>query len=77
MILSNKVKWPVWDKCRHAIFNLSDGKLEVSGSPVSSIDTEFTYILALRRKDGRKPTKAQVQWAETVIEAIEYVVMSI
>jgi hypothetical protein len=63
----------VFDRARHAIANLSDGKLKLTGSTNAGNDTDFTYTLYLSRRDGRKPTKSQVLWAETTIKAIEYV----
>lgn len=68
-------KWPAWDKARTAVPNLTNGQLTIGGSPFGP-DENFSYTISLKRKDGRKPTKAQVLWAETTIKAIEYVMGS-
>lgn len=56
----------LYDKIRCGIFNATNGRIKISGIAISSIDTEFTYLLVA---DG-KLTKAQLEYCRTMAQGI-------
>lgn len=56
----------LFDKIRCGVFNATNGRIEIGGCAVSSIDTEFTYILSSKGK----LSKAQLLFVQTLAQGI-------